>query len=129
MTINYHKQCRDDLAHAQRLNLIDIPRWEEGIDHHPESERAIRFLAEHDFYHGGDSLQIQVGGDGDNGEEMMYGLDVYFEMRDAIDVPTFTMSHHQVDAIFAQYDFKPDDYSTMVAQKLFEAAGITLKIE
>lgn len=62
---------------------LDInKRWEEGIPHHPESEAAIRAMAKIDFYLQGDSLGISLGGDGDNGEAMMYALDIYFEARD-----------------------------------------------
>jgi hypothetical protein len=57
-------------------------RWEEGIPHHPESKQIIESLATWDFVHGGEYLCVKIGGDGDNGEHMMYLLDIYFEARD-----------------------------------------------
>jgi len=51
-------------------------RWKKGIPHHPESEKIARFLADNDEY---DYFDWKFGGDGDNGEELMYQLDVYFE--------------------------------------------------
>jgi len=53
-------------------------RWEQGIDHDPRSERLVRGMAKIDFERNGDELCIKVGGDGDNGETMMYLLDCYF---------------------------------------------------
>lgn len=54
-------------------------RWEDGVAHHPESIKTIKALGELDFYLGNDSLCIKTG---DNGEHMMYLLDIYFEGRD-----------------------------------------------
>lgn len=64
-------------------------RWENGIEHHPESIKTIKALSELDFYLGNDSLGVKTGGDGDNGEYMMYLLDIYFEAKDkGIDLDT-----------------------------------------
>lgn len=64
-------------------------RWEQGMDHHPESVKTINALGQLDFYLGGDLLCVKTGGDGDNGEHMMYLLDIYFEARDkGIDLKT-----------------------------------------
>jgi len=57
-------------------------RWEQGMDHHPESIKTVKALGDLDFYLGGDMLCVKSGGDGDNGEHMMYLLDIYFEARD-----------------------------------------------
>jgi len=57
-------------------------RWEDGIDHHPESERLMEFIAEYDFHQNDDYFCWKKGGDGDNGEELMYLMDAYFEYRD-----------------------------------------------
>jgi len=57
-------------------------RWENGIDHHPESERMYKRLAEIDFHFGDDYFCFKSGGDGDNGEVLMYLLDILFEERD-----------------------------------------------
>ena len=57
-------------------------RWEQGIEHHPMSEEIVEALKDLDFKYGGDYFQIKTGGDGDNGEHMMYLLDIYFERKD-----------------------------------------------
>lgn len=57
-------------------------RWEEGIEHHPESVRLYKELAQLDFENG-DAFWFQSGGDGDNGEHLMYLLDMIFEGRAA----------------------------------------------
>ncbi len=62
---------------------LDIgKRWEDGIPHHPESEKLANAIAKIDENHGGDYFDFQFGGDGDNGEHLMYLLDIYFEQRD-----------------------------------------------
>ena len=53
-------------------------RWEEGIDHHPKSEEIYNFISEYDFKFCGNSFYFRSGGDGDNGESLMYLLDEYF---------------------------------------------------
>lgn len=58
-------------------------RWEEGIGHHPESVRLMEELGKIDFELCGDYFCWKWGGDGDNGETLMYELDIIFERRDA----------------------------------------------
>jgi hypothetical protein len=56
-------------------------RWSLGIPHHPKSEElfeAIRKIDENN----GDYFDWTCGGDGDNGEELMYALDIYFEQQE-----------------------------------------------
>lgn len=69
-----------DYELAKSLNLTNKDRWGEGIDHHPMSERILRFLSEHDFCDYDDHFCWKIGGDGDNGEALMYQLDAFFEM-------------------------------------------------
>lgn len=52
-------------------------RWEEGTPHHPKSEEVERVIKELDTYG-----LFEFGGDGDNGEDLLYMLDVYFERKD-----------------------------------------------
>ena len=59
--------------------------WENGIEHDPRSEKIVRAIAEIDFENG-DSFCFKIGGDGDNGEELMYLLDIYFRREDKNDV-------------------------------------------
>ena len=57
-------------------------RWEEGTPHHPESIRLMKRLMEIDFELCDDYFCWKKGGDGDNGEALMYELDIYFEEED-----------------------------------------------
>jgi hypothetical protein len=62
--------------------LTPEERWEQGVPHDPRSEKLVRAAAELD-YQTGDGLHLKFGGDGDNGEHLMYLLDMYYEMEDA----------------------------------------------
>ncbi len=58
-------------------------RWEFGTEHHPKSEEIIKVLRLlDDNLMGGEGLDIRCGGDGDNGETMMYLLDIWFDAQD-----------------------------------------------
>jgi len=56
-------------------------RWENGIQHLPESEELYKAIEELDFKYGSDFFCFKSGGDGDNGEHLMYLLDIYFELK------------------------------------------------
>ena len=71
-----------DYEKAKQLALTDKDRWGEDIDHHPMSERLMRFLCEHDFYDYNDHFCWEMGGDGDNGEALMFEMDAFFELCD-----------------------------------------------
>ena len=57
-------------------------RWEEGIPHHPEAKRIYGLLEESDWAFGEDYFCWKSGGDGDNGESLMYMLSVLLELKD-----------------------------------------------
>lgn len=59
-------------------------RWEEGTPHHHKSIELFNALAKIDWDFGGDYFCWKSGGDGDNGETMMYEMDIYFENLDSI---------------------------------------------
>jgi len=80
--MNVFEQAKDDYELAKELKLTNLDRWEKGIEHHPMSERLVRFLVEHDLYDYDDYFCWKVGGDGDNGEALMYEMDAFFEMMD-----------------------------------------------
>ena len=69
-----------DYEKAKEMGLTDLNRWEDGIEHHPMSQRLMRFIKEHDFNDYDDHFCWKVGGDGDNGEALMYMMDAFFEM-------------------------------------------------
>lgn len=71
-----------DYDAAKTAGLTDKDRWGEGMDHHPMSERLMKFLAEHDYKDYGDGFCWKTGGDGDNGETLMYQMDAFFELLD-----------------------------------------------
>jgi hypothetical protein len=54
-------------------------RWEDGTPHHPKSEKLARSIAKIDEDHGDDLFCFKFGGDGDNGEHLLYLLDIHFE--------------------------------------------------
>lgn len=65
------------------MSLTIGQRWEQGVEHDPRSEKIARGIAAIDFAECDDSFNFKFGGDGDNGETLMYLLDVYFERQDA----------------------------------------------
>lgn len=56
-------------------------RWEQGIDHDPRSIEIFRAIEEIDLKENGDYFCWKSGGDGDNGEALMYLLDCYFARK------------------------------------------------
>jgi hypothetical protein len=57
-------------------------RWEEGIPHHPKSEELFKKIQEVDFVWNDDYFCWKYGGDGDNGEFLLYVLDIIFEEKE-----------------------------------------------
>lgn len=69
-----------DYEEAKRRGLTNKARWADGIEHHPMSVRLMSFIKEHDFNDYGDYFSWKTGGDGDNGETIMYQIDAFFEL-------------------------------------------------
>ena len=59
-------------------------RWEQGIPHHPMSTILMKHLMAIDFNFYDDHFCWKMGGDGDNGENLMYELDHFFELQDKL---------------------------------------------
>jgi len=76
------QEGKDIYNRASENGLTKKDRWEEGIEHHPKSVELMNFLKKHDFDDMDDSFDWNVGGDGDNGESLMYEMDAYFEQKD-----------------------------------------------
>jgi len=72
-----------DYNKAKQLGLTLIDRWSEGKKHHPMSLRLMEFLQEHDLNDYDDYFDWKMGGDGDNGESLMFEMDAFFEMLDS----------------------------------------------
>jgi hypothetical protein len=60
-------------------------RWEQGMPHHPKSQALFGRLEDIDFRLCDDYFCWKSGGDGDNGETLMYQLDIIFEEDDVND--------------------------------------------
>lgn len=73
-----------DYEKAKLLNLTNIDRWGTGCDHHPMSIRLMDFLIDHDYKDYSDYFSWEKGGDGDNGETLMFQMDAFFEMLDKV---------------------------------------------
>lgn len=58
-------------------------RWENDIPHHHKSTEIMEALEFIDEKYNGRCFDWRTGGDGDNGEDLMYELDVYFECLEA----------------------------------------------
>lgn len=69
---------------AKEKGLTDIDRWSDGVEHHPMSVKLMKFLSKHDFNDCSDYFGWSIGGDGDNGEVLMYEMDAFFEALDVI---------------------------------------------
>lgn len=72
----------EDYMKAEKLGLTRLNRWENGMPHHPMSERIVQFLMDHDLYDYDDYFCWKMGGDGDNGESLAFQMDAFFEMLD-----------------------------------------------
>lgn len=58
-------------------------RWEKGIEHHQRSKEIMDALEFIDSNYCFDNFCWKIGRDGNNGETLMYELDIYFECLDA----------------------------------------------
>lgn len=58
-------------------------RYAASAPHDPRSIELYREVAKLDFEEGSDMFCFKSGGDGDNGEHLMYLLDVHFARKDA----------------------------------------------
>ena len=58
-------------------------RWEGGVDHHSKSKELMKHISDLDCFCMDDYFYWKTGGDGDNGEFLMYLMDMFFELQDA----------------------------------------------
>ena len=65
-----------------KKELTITERWERGLPHDPRSIALYKSIADIDYKEGGDSFCLKSGGDGDNGEHLMYLCDIHFERKD-----------------------------------------------
>jgi len=74
-----------DYGKAKDLGLTTSDRAVERLRHHPMSLRLVQFMATYDLKDMRDNFSIKMGGYGDNGENLMYLMDPFFEMLDLED--------------------------------------------
>lgn len=91
-----------DYERAKDLGLIYNDRWDNGNDHHPMSNRLMKFLSQHDFEDYDDYFCWKFGGDGDNGETLMYQMDAFFELLD-VDKEQLE-AHHEISEAMKDND-------------------------
>ena len=73
---------RGPMAKGKELTVDQ--RWERGIPHDPRSVALYESIEDIDYKLCGDSFGFKSGGDGDNGETLMYLLDIHFARLDRI---------------------------------------------
>ena len=56
-------------------------RWEQGVAHNLKSEKLAEEIARIDSANN-DFFDLRFGGDGDNGEELLYILDIMYEAQE-----------------------------------------------
>ena len=76
-TAEFDEPCHD--CRGTGIEYDVAKRWEKGIPHHPKSQALFARLARLDFERCDDYFCWKSGGDGDNGEQLMYELDILFE--------------------------------------------------
>jgi hypothetical protein len=57
-------------------------RLKDCDEHDPRSVKLYEFISQLDFNEANDAFGFVSGGDGDNGEHLMYLLDCYFDAKD-----------------------------------------------
>jgi hypothetical protein len=57
-------------------------RWEQGIPHDQRSLELCHFIDQLDWDECGGCLDLRFGGDDDSGKNLMFLMDIYFELKD-----------------------------------------------
>jgi hypothetical protein len=71
------------LGETNKYNINVGNRWSQGIEHHPMSEKIVKSLEAIDYLFTDNYFDWRIGGDGDNGETLMYELDILFDLWEA----------------------------------------------
>ncbi len=69
---------------AKGKELTVDQRWERGIPHDKRSIEIYDSISKIDYEECDDSFCFKSGGDGDNGETLMYLLDIHFARLDRV---------------------------------------------
>lgn len=57
-------------------------RWSSGTSHHPNSIELVEHISALDWAFNSGSFDFRTGGDGGNGEQLLYLLGLFFERED-----------------------------------------------
>jgi hypothetical protein len=77
------EELKKKMKEKESLVETDInKRWEKGMPHHYQSERLYKLISDLDLKYGNDYFCFKNGGVGDNGEHLMYLLDIHFELQE-----------------------------------------------
>ncbi len=74
-----------DICIIKNYSNIDtnlVHRWMDGNPHHVKSIELAKHLKVLDYSFNSNYFDFRFGGDGDNGEQLMFLLDMYFELQD-----------------------------------------------
>lgn len=77
----YSKRLKERIE-KQKINTDINDRWEKGEVHHANSYLIFEGIEAIDWMYGDDYFCWKSGGDGDNGETLMYLLDILFDLYD-----------------------------------------------
>lgn len=81
---NVIEEHENFLERLKKYNIDgNLDRWKKGIPHHPESLKIMEEISTLDWMFFNNYFCWKMGGDGDNGETLMYMMDIIFELRDA----------------------------------------------
>lgn len=56
-------------------------RWQQGTPHHEKSTALVKAIQHIDNAYCDGMFDLETGGDGDNGENLLYLLDILFESK------------------------------------------------
>ena len=73
-------------------------RWENGVPHHKLSEALMAWMADVD-YNTGDTFCLKKGGDGDNGEHLMYLMDGFFERTASVAEDSTPFTDEEIETL------------------------------
>lgn len=97
---------REDYQKVDGVEYDINKRWEEGTPHHPRSEALYGAISDLDYCFQDDMFGWKSGGDGDNGEALMYLLDIHFDeedMRNGV-VLTIVTSEDDIEEYYPEAD-------------------------
>jgi hypothetical protein len=96
-----------------KINLNPNSRWERGVEHHPKASELMNHLMALDFECNNDFFCWKRGGDGDNGEALLFLLDMFFELQEV-----------EAEAGI-EYDARggAEDAVEMIAEEFYSPAG------